>query len=247
MVNSVTRAIVDAPEADGLDKEGGRLTDRVYGQLLEFIVEQDLDRGDRLPSEVDLCRMTAASRPIVREALMRLQADGLIESRRGSGSYVRQRPAKRQIQHLRPAAAQARLASFEVRIALEPVAARLAALHRSERDMQAIKGALDALIGSHAESEPAGDHDLAFHRAIAEASHNPMFLVMLDALDARVEGLIVPSLALVSEGAADRADRVEREHIAVFEAIERGDAECAEAAMRLHLLSAHGRASNMRW
>lgn len=226
---------------------GGRLADRVYGQLLEFIVEQNLDQGDRMPSENELCRLTAVSRPIVREALMRLQADGLIESRRGSGSYVRQRPPERQIQHLRPAAVRARLETFEVRIALEPVAARLAALHRSEAELQAIREAVQGLIAAQAAGEPGGDHDLRFHRAIAQASHNPMFAVALDALDARVEGMIVPSLTLLADGAHERAARVEREHIAVLEAIERADADCAEAAMRLHLLSARSRATNMRW
>lgn len=226
---------------------GERLTDRVYGQLLEFIIEQGLDQGDRLPSEHDLCRLTAVSRPSVREALMRLQADGLVESRRGSGTYLRQRPAERQIQHLRPAQVRARLETFEVRIALEPAAAQLAAAHRTETDLQAIRAALHGLIASHAAGEPSGDHDLSFHRAIAGASHNPMFLVALDALDSRVEGLIVPSLALYAEGAHERATRVEQEHVAILEAIERGETDAAEAAMRLHLLRARSRAASMRW
>ena len=235
-------------ETPALDKEtGGRLTDRVYGQLLAFIVEQNLDRGDRLPSENELCRIAQVSRPIVREALTRLQADGLIESRRGSGSFVRQRPAERQIQHLRPTGVQARLATFEVRIALEPPSARLAALNRSERELQALREILDQLINAHAAGDPEGDLDLRFHRAIAQTSHNPMFLMVLDALDASVDGMIVPSLTLFTEGAPERTDRVDREHLAIFEAIERGDADCAETAMRLHLLSAHGRATRMRW
>jgi GntR family transcriptional repressor for pyruvate dehydrogenase complex len=226
---------------------GERLADRVYGQLLEFIVEQNLDQGDRLPSEHELCRLTAVSRPIVREALTRLQADGLIESRRGAGSFLRQRPAERQIQHLRPAQVRARLDAFEVRIALEPAAAHLAALHRSEEELQAMKAALAALTASHAAAEPGDAHDLRLHRIIAEASRNPMFLVALDALDIRTEGIIVPSLAMLAEGPQQRARRVEQEHTAILEAIERGDADCAEAAMRLHLMSARSRALSMRW
>jgi GntR family transcriptional repressor for pyruvate dehydrogenase complex len=226
---------------------GERLADRVYGQLLEFIVEQDLDKGDRLPSEHDLCRLTAVSRPIVREALMRLQADGIIESRRGAGSFLRHRPGERQIQHLRPAQVRARLEAFEVRIALEPAAARLAALHRTDEQLGRMRAALEALIASHAAAEPGGVHDLCLHRTIAEASANPMFLVALDALDAQVDGIIVPSLALIAEGPQERARRVEREHVAVLEAIAAGEADSAEAAMRLHLLSARTRAFRMRW
>jgi GntR family transcriptional repressor for pyruvate dehydrogenase complex len=226
---------------------GERLVDRVYGQLLEFIVERNLDQGDRLPSEHDLSRLTAVSRPIVREALTRLQADGLIESRRGSGSFLRQRPAERQVQHLRPAQARARLDAFEVRIALEPAAARLAALHRTDEELQDMKRAVEALTTAHAALEPGETHDLHLHRAIATASRNPMFLVALEALDREVEGIIISSLAMIAEGEQQRARRVELEHVAVLEAIERGDADSAEAAMRLHLLNARRRALSLRW
>lgn len=226
---------------------GERLVDHVYGQLLEFMLEQNLQEGDRLPSEHKLTQMTAASRPVVREALTRLQADGLIEARRGSGSFLRQKPSPRQAQHLRPAGALARLDAFDVRVALEPAAARLAALHRSEDELQIMRAALNALAAAHAAQQPGGAHDLRLHRTIAEATRNPMFLVGLDALDQRVEGIIVPSLALISEGAEERARRIEQEHMAVLEAIERSDPDRAEAAMRLHLLSARDRALRMRW
>jgi DNA-binding FadR family transcriptional regulator len=226
---------------------GERLADRVYGQLLEYIVEQNLEQGDRLPSEHELSRLTAVSRPIVREALTRLQADGLIESRRGAGSFLRQRPGERQIQHLRPAQARQRLDAFAVRIAIEPAAAALAARNRTPADLEEITAALKSLRVAHAAGEPGGDHDLRLHRAIAEASGNPMFLVALDALDAQVEGIIVPSLALVAEGPLDRARRIELEHAAVVEGIERGDADAAEAAMRLHLVCARARALSLRW
>jgi DNA-binding GntR family transcriptional regulator len=74
-----------------------------------------------------------------------------------------------------------------------------------------------------------------------------MFLVALDALDAQVEGIIVPSLALVAEGPLERARRVELEHAAIVEGIERSDPDTAEAAMRLHLVRARHRALSLRW
>lgn len=226
---------------------GERLVDHVYGQLLEFIVEQNLQEGARLPSEHELCRMTAVSRPIVREALTRLQADGLVEARRGAGSFLRQRASPRLVQHLRPAAARGRLDAFEVRIALEPAAARLAAFHRTEHDLRIMGSALEGLAAAHAAQEPGGAHDLLLHRTIAQASRNPMFLVAFDALDQRVDGVVVPSLAVIAEGAELRARRVEQEHVSILEAIEHGDPDRAEAAMRLHLMSARHRALSMRW
>lgn len=226
---------------------GERLVDHVYGQLLEFIVEQNLQEGDRLPSEHELCRMTAVSRPIVREALTRLQAAGLIEARRGAGSFLRQCASPGQVEHLRPAAARARLDAFDVRIALEPAAARLAAQRRTDGDLQVMRTALRALSAAHAAQEPGGPHDLLLHRTIAGASRNPMFLVAFDALDEQVGGVVVPSLAVIAEGAELRAKRVEQEHVAIVEALEHGDPDRAEAAMRLHLVSARSRALSMRW
>lgn len=236
-----------SPRRGGRDEPGGRLADRVYGQVLAFIIEQNLSQGDRLPSEHELSGLTAVSRPIVREALTRLQADGLIESRRGAGSFVRQRPPEHRIQHLLPAQVRARLDTFDVRIAVEPVAARLAAQHRSEPELEAIKEAMGALVASLAAGEPAGDLDLRFHRAIATASRNPMFLLTLDALNSQVAGLIVPSLALIAGEAHERTQRVGMEHVAIVEAIVRGESEVAETAMRLHLLRARRRAIEMRW
>lgn len=237
-----------APKAATVgNPRGARLVDQVFGQLLEFIVEQNLQKGDRLPSEHELCRMTAVSRPIVREALTRLQADGLIEARRGAGSFLREPASARQVQHLRPAAARARLDAFDVRIALEPAAAGLAALNRAEGDLQIMRSALRALAAAHAALELGGAHDLVLHRAIAEASRNPMFLVAFDALDQRADGVVVPSLSVIAEGAALRARLVEQEHVTILEAIEHGDPDCAEAAMRLHLVSARNRALSMRW
>src|SRR5205814_1620728 len=97
----------------------GRLGDQVYGRLLEEIVSGRYVVGDRLPGENDLAQTFEVSRPVVREALNRLQADGLVTSRQGAGSFVARVPP-RQIVKLAPGASIAGiLRTFEVRIALE--------------------------------------------------------------------------------------------------------------------------------
>lgn len=226
-----------------------RLADRVYGQLLSFIVEHALDTGDRLPSEHDLVRLTGVSRPIVREALVRLQGDGIVEPRRGSGSFVRQRPAESILHRLLPSQVQARIDSFDVRIALEPVGARLAAQGRSAAELARIKELADQLSAALAAGEPTGAIDYRLHQAIAAASHNPNIELTLQALEASLEGLIVPSLSLsLAPGDNKRHVRtLEFEHLAVVEAIERSEPEVAECAMRLHLLRARSRVIAMRW
>ena len=227
---------------------GERLADHVYGQLLEYIVEQGLGEGDRLPSEHELSRLTAVSRPMVREALMRLQGDGLIEARRGAGSFVRQRPAERQIEHLRPAQMKARLETFAVRIAMESAAAELAAMRRSEADLQSIVAAARASHTAQREGRPGAEEDFAFHRAIAAASGNARFASCLDFLNVSIDGgMIVASLALVHEESHARADQIQAEHNAIIEALQSGDGESAGVAMRLHLLRARNRVKAMKW
>src|SRR6185369_12614222 len=69
----------------------GRLADRAYAGIVEIINRDGLQVGDRLPSEARLAEIFSMSRTIVREALVRLAADGITEARRGAGSYVKSR------------------------------------------------------------------------------------------------------------------------------------------------------------
>jgi DNA-binding FadR family transcriptional regulator len=112
-----------------------RLADQVYDRLLEDIVSGRYAIGDRLPAETTMARDFSVSRPVVREALHRLQADGLVSSRQGSGTFVARVPP-RQIIKLAPKGSIAGiLRTFEVRIALEGQAARLAAERRSKAQL----------------------------------------------------------------------------------------------------------------
>lgn len=225
---------------------GGRLVERVYDQMLQFIFQHELARGDQLPTENELSRMMGASRPIVREALSRLKADGLIEVRAGARTYLRQQPDERAIHHLRPAPARARLERFEVRIALEPAAARIAAQVREEQNLEILRNAARASSGGHqADQTICGEH-LTFHRAVAAATRNAMFLIALDALDDRLGRPARSEPGLVIDPPDDESTRIASEHLAVVDAISRGDAASAEAAMRLHLLQARTRALRTR-
>ena len=72
-----------------------RLSDQLYGQIFEQIVARKLNVGDQLPSENDISESFGVSRPVVREALMRLRADGLVTAQQGLGSFVSAQPAPR--------------------------------------------------------------------------------------------------------------------------------------------------------
>ena len=139
-----------------------RLSDELYGQLLERIVSGSMVPGDKLPSEHQLCRALHVSRPVVREALMRLQADGLVETRRGSGTFLLRAPSNDIKRFLDPADFSRYLLSYEIRIALEPQAARLAATRRKPEDMARINRACNDLGDFIASGASAQKHDLVF-------------------------------------------------------------------------------------
>ena len=212
-----------------------RLGDQLYGQILEQIVAGTLKEGDKLPSESHMCRAFSVSRPTVREALMRLHADGLVTTRQGSGTFVQQRPSGRLTSLAKVADVAGMLRCMEVRIALEGQAARLAAERQTPEAMACIMRALARLqVAFDGERVPASA-DFEFHRAVAAASGNTLFPDLLDGLHETIQDAMTVALGLTSAGSKERARRVLEEHEDIAEAIGRGDAVAAELAMRHHL------------
>lgn len=212
-----------------------RLSDQLYGQIFEQIVSGLLGEGERLPPETELCRAFGVSRPVVREALQRLGADGLVRTRQGSGTYVMARPAARVADFVDPGEIPGYLRCMEVRIVLETAAARYAAERRTA-------SALDRIIIAHREFAAAAAAgtippaaDLAFHQAIAAASGNAFFTTLLDKLEAALTGLMSLGLRLTETSVASRAVRALDEHALILEAITAQDLDAAETAMRFHL------------
>ena len=212
-----------------------RLADQLYGQILQQIVAGTLKEGARLPSEQELCRAFGASRPTVREALARLQADGLVASRQGSGRVVLRRPPDRLTSLAEGADVAGMLRCLEVRIGLEGQAAGLAARRRGAADLDRIAAALRALQARFADGAAPAAADFAFHLAVAEASGNALFPEMLRTLGGTIRETMGVALRITQAGSQERARRVLDEHAAIAEAIARGDAEAADLAMRYHL------------
>jgi DNA-binding FadR family transcriptional regulator len=219
-----------------------RLGDHLYGQVLEQIVSGALNEGERLPSEKELCRLFAVSRPVVREALMRLQADGLVSAQQGVGTFVARRPPSALIELARPADVASILASFEARVGLECEAAALAAKRRSEQQLSAMRSALSAMQRKTAERKPAIEADMRFHRTVALASENDYIVQLLDALHVGTERWLEIVLNITAgHTSAERARRVYDEHVRIFEAIRERDVELARLMMRYHLDQARRR------
>lgn len=217
-----------------------KLADSLYGQVLEQIVSGHLNQGDRLPSEAEIGRAFKVSRPVVREALLRLQADGLVYSRRGAGSFVKHRPPARLTDFAAVSDVAGLLRAFEARMTLEPEMARLAAARATDKQLKSIADAFAALEAS----DDGLNEDFAFHRAIAEATGNEIFPALLDAMRDLVLGGIDVARRLTRIGSKERHERVLAEHRQIMEAIASRDGNGAGVLMHYHLLQARDRTTN---
>jgi DNA-binding FadR family transcriptional regulator len=200
-------------------------SDEVRAQLVGLIESGQLQVNDRLPSEAELSRRFGVSRPIVREALGRLQALGLTESRPGSGTYVASNVTKLTVHFGQYSASDLN----EVRRCLEVPAARLAASRRTSQDIDR----LNSILGEHERASTAEEviaFDGQFHCAIASATGNLLFVRLLEDVQEtlREQTLAVSTLRNRGAGAA-------REHRAVVKAIVERDGDAAAAAMEQHL------------
>ncbi len=225
-------------------RKGERLADQLYGQLLEKIVSGQLIEGDKLPSENEISRAFNVSRPVIREALLRLQADGLVYSRQGAGSFVRARPPEGLIKFAQPSDVASLLRCFEARLPVEGAAAALAAQRASAEDIERIEQNLTELEAALNAQAIADQVDFAFHLAVARASGNDFFVSIMTSLNTVITSGIKVTLNMTQRGSHERIQKVFEEHRAIFEAISTGDATGADLAMRYHIHQARARATD---
>ncbi|HEX5128001.1 MAG TPA: FadR/GntR family transcriptional regulator [Rhodocyclaceae bacterium] len=214
--------------------------DSVYTGLMEAMSNGEYPENGRLPTETELAIQYGVSRPTVREALSRLRLDGLVASRRGSGSYVLRRP-DRNIKRFAPIESIADVQRcFAFRIAVESTAAGLAAELRTSRDLDDIQRALTQLDKAR-ETDLGVEEDLQFHLAIVRASQNVFFVTALDMIGEQLRVGMQLSRSLSLEKSLVRRELVQVEHREIVNAIEKGSSVDAAEAMRLHLGNARRR------
>ncbi|WP_010525845.1 FadR/GntR family transcriptional regulator [Nesterenkonia sp. F] len=225
-------------------------------QLRAQIVDGTIGVGEKLPSEAALIAEHAVSRSVVREALSRLQADGLIRTRRGSGSYALTPPTRSTTTAGSAAVGGEavartpgeRRALLEYRIALETEAAGLAARRRDAPRLRLLAEALSGLAAAGDHPADAVEHDFTFHRELAASAQNPHLLRAVDALGPAMIAMPAPRLAHGGSGASTTAEataarhrQVVAEHRTVLEAVVEQDPQAAAAAMRAHLTASRRR------
>ena len=215
---------------------GARLSDQVAEQLAAEIRRGGLAPGDKLPTEARLVQQFGVSRTVVREAVSRLKSLGLVDSRQGSGVFVRQpssfAPLNFETQHA--ASQEAVIQMVEVRRALEAEVAALAAQRRTKADMQRIQDAVKALEAAVQKGGNGVNEDVQFHRAIADAARNPFLLQTLEYLGQFLHGATQVTRANEARR-LDFAQQVQNEHAAIVQALDAGDAEAARQAAAGHM------------
>ncbi|RME99753.1 MAG: FadR family transcriptional regulator [Alphaproteobacteria bacterium] len=227
-----------AEEGSGLVLVPGRrqsLADQLYGQLLDQLVSGRLNEGDRLPPEKEICSMFGVSRPVVRDALARLRADGLLQARQGSGTYVLRRPSGRLAGVANSSEIAVFLRCLEARMPLEAASARLAAERRTGAQLQKMRAAHEKLGEEVERGSATAPSDLDFHMAIAEATGNEFYPALLNHLVGAISGFMDVSLYVTRTGSRERQLQAFREHCYIFEAIENQEPDNAEVAMRFHI------------
>ena len=215
-----------------------KLSVKVAAALRRRLLAGELPPGQKLPTEVQLTEQFGVSRTVVREAIAVLAADGLVESRQGAGVFSVRHPSSTfgTLAAEMGSRVSSALNVLEVRLAIEVESAALAAARRSPSQQARIEEAFFEFEQGLRLGEPTGPADFALHRAIAEATGNPVYVEMLDALGQRAIPCDVSSpFSTEFVQSLDYQRELQIEHRAILDAIAEGDAEEARAAMRRHL------------
>ena len=199
---------------------------QVTQALASYIDRASLQAGDRLPAERELMAALAVGRSTIREAIRHFQALGVMETRKGSGTYLLKpvstatihMPLSLDPTHLRDALLQ----TLEVRRGIEAEAGMVAARKRTAEDIANIEAKLNEMERVHIAKGSSGPEDLAFHLAIYDATHNPLFGQLLEQMREAFESFWHEPF-----NRSDFARRSFPFHRTLFNAIVAQDAEAA--------------------
>jgi len=222
--------------------EPQRLYRLIAEQLRTLIRTGEFAVGSRLPAERELAKQLGVSRPSVREALIALEVEQVIEVRTGSGIYVLKPKARQPSRKKISVAEWGPLELMRARELVESEVAALAARNAKKADIQLICNALQKMREEVAQGKIPRDGDEAFHNAIAQACGN-------DVLRDTVHGYWQARHGTLSERLGDYFedqkswDAALLEHAAVLDAIRAHNAGAARSAMQRHLKKAHTRYS----
>jgi GntR family transcriptional regulator, transcriptional repressor for pyruvate dehydrogenase complex len=223
-------AYTDLP-VQKVSREG--LHEQVVAQMQELIFEKHLRSGSRLPGERELCERFGVSRTVIREATKVLAQRGMLLIEPGRGTFVTL-PAEHDVARAIALFARARDVSFanlvEVRRALEPEIAELAAARATEAHLQRLQACIDVMDRSLTDPEAYVAADQEFHSVLAEATGNDIFIA--------ITGVIVnlaQNARRLMFAITEAPKRGQAYHRTILACIAAGDGACARKMMLEHL------------
>lgn len=207
------------------------LAEQVQEQVYQYILDTPIDIGAKLPNEFELGEKFGVGRSTVREAVKLLISRGILEVRRGSGTYVvSTTPVELDPLGLRAVEDKAALALdlVNVRIILEPGIAEMAALNATDEDVEKLKNLCDSVERKIKSGESYIEDDIAFHTCVAECSKNKVVEQLIPIIDTAV-------LMFVNVTHKKLTDETIMTHRAVTDAIAERDPIGAKTAMMMHM------------
>jgi DNA-binding FadR family transcriptional regulator len=238
---------MNSPQAAPEKRKSRSLTSELVDQLSADMRNGSLQSGQKLPTEAAIMARFGVSRTVVREAISKLQAAGLVQTRHGIGTFAltpSESPSFRvnpnQLSTLHDV-----IALLELRISIETEAAALAAVRRNEGNLRVMQQAMAAFSSAIEEGRDAIAADFQFHHEIARATQNKHFADMMNSLGSQA----IPRARLETPPSEEHQRlgylrRVHQEHENILNAITAQDAESARAAMRTHLSNSRDRHKN---
>lgn len=227
-----------AKERQPLRKRRPSLVDAACEHIKASIQLGERWPGARLPTEAEYVEMLGVSRAVVREAVARLAAEGLVEARQGKGVFVSETARYQAFQVTRDELDNLKdvIQLLELRMCVETEMASLAAERRSELDIMNMRQQLKLLALAKDGIDDSVKADVEFHRVIAKASNNVYYAKLIDFLGVR---LVPPRSLYLQQSPAFLSESykeiIRAEHEAIFEAIVNRDPEGARLAARSHM------------
>ena len=215
-----------------------------------MILEGTFKPGQKLPPERELAERFDVSRPSLREAIQKLAARGVLNSKHGGGTYVSEKLGSSftdPLQALLSSHEEFLYDQLEFRDGLEGLSAYYAAIRATEADKAMLTKRYDALVAANLREDASQESklDAEFHMAIAECAHNVVLLHTLRSLFSTLEKSISENLTNLFEKKAARGQVMEQ-HKALYEAIMAGKPEEARAAVHSHLVFVEDNLLKMR-
>ncbi len=210
------------------------VVEQVFDQMQQFLIEGSWASGDKLPSENELSTAFGVSRMTIRQAMQKLKALGLIETRTGSGSYVRELNPENSLNELIPliyVGNPSQIHVFQFREMIDSESVRIATRIADDENLLKLEGLLESMkkASEKDDSEAFSKYDLKYHMMIVKLTENPMLIkayeilwsVLRDSMNSVIEEMkYVPALDY---------------HRKILDAMRKRDATLAEQLMREHI------------